>query len=422
MIQSKHWLSGLAVVALAVGACSPAASTAAPTTPAATTPAATTPAATDAPATAAALVKVNVQLQWVSQAQFAGEIAAKAEGFYEAAGLDVTLLEGGPNVANITVGCATNGPEFTLGWVPKALVAVESGNCDLVSIAQVFQRSGTRSVSWKSSNITSVDQFKGKKIGVWDFGNEYEVTSGALKHGLTVGTDYTRVIQDFNMSALLNKEIDVAEAMTYNEYAQVLEAKNPDTGALYQADDLNVIDWNAEGTAMLQDAVFARAGWLSQPGNEDIAIKFLKATFEGWIFCRDNPDKCVEHVLAVGTTLGKGHQAWQMNEVNPLIWPSPAGIGITDKTLWDQTIAVALEGKFLTKTPADGAYRNDLAEKALALITGDTKGAAFVKGTAVVTEGGNSPPSSIADTRRGRPIGPASSIPPGRPRPPRLRP
>ena len=388
MIRSKHWLSGLAVVALAVGACSPAASTAPTTPPATTPPAGTTNPATVAPTTAA-LTKVSVQLQWVSQAQFAGEIAAKAEGFYEAAGLDVTLLEGGPNVANITVGCAANGPEFTLGWVPKALVAVESGNCDLVSIAQIFQRSGTRSVSWKSSNITSVDQFKGKKVGVWDFGNEYEVTAGASKHGLTVGTDYTRVIQDFNMSGLLNKDIDVAEAMTYNEYAQVLEAKNPDTGALYQASDLNVIDWNVEGTAMLQDAVFARAGWLSQAGNEDIAIKFLKATFEGWIFCRDNPDKCVDEVLAVGTTLGKGHQAWQMNEVNPLIWPSPAGIGITDKALWDQTIAVALGGKFLTKTPADGAYRNDLAQKALDQITGDTKGTSFVKGTVTVTEGGN---------------------------------
>src|SRR5215213_5983571 len=312
MIRSKRWPSLLAAVAMAAAACStPGAST----PPAGATPSAgTSLPASNAP-TAAALTKVSVQLQWVSQAQFAGEIAAKAEGFYEAAGLDVTLLEGGPNVANITVGCATTGPEFTLGWVPKALVAVESGNCDLVSIAQIYQRSGTRSVSWKDSNITSVDQFKGKKIGVWDFGNEYEVTSGALKHGLTVGTDYTRVIQDFNMSGLLTKQIDVAEAMTYNEYAQVLEATNPDTGELYKPEDLNVIDWNAEGTAMLQDAVFARKAWLGQAGSEDIAIKFLRATFKGWIFCRDNAAKCVDYVLAAGTTLGKGHQAWQMNEV-----------------------------------------------------------------------------------------------------------
>jgi NitT/TauT family transport system substrate-binding protein len=366
MIRSMRWFAALAVMALIATACSAA-------------PAAST----------GALTKVSVQLQWVSQAQFAGEIAAKAEGFYQAEGLDVTLLEGGPNVANITVGCATEGPEFTLGWVPKALVAVESGNCDLVSIAQIFQRSGTRSVSWKESNITSVDQFKGKKIGVWDFGNEYEVTAGAKKHGLDVDKDYTRVIQDFNMNALLSKQIDVAEAMTYNEYAQVLEAKNPATGQLYEPEDLNVIDWNAEGTAMLQDAVFARKAWLAKAGSEDITVRFLRATFRGWMFCRDNAAKCVDHVLAAGTTLGKGHQAWQMNEVNPLIWPSPNGIGITDKALWDQTIAIAKQYGVLKNDPAADAYRNDLAEKALKDLTGDTKGASFVKGTVQVTEGGN---------------------------------
>ena len=140
---------------------------------------------------------------------------------------------------------------------------------------------------------------------------------------------------------------------------------------------------------MLQDAVFARKAWLTQAGNEDIAVKFLRATLKGWIFCRDNSAKCVDHVLAAGTTLGKGHQAWQMNEVNALIWPSPGKIGFTDKALWDQTIAVAIEGKVLTAAPAEGAYRNDLVEKAWVGITGDLTGANFVKGTVEVTEGGN---------------------------------
>jgi NitT/TauT family transport system substrate-binding protein len=342
-----------------------------------------------APGASTALTKVRVQLQWVPQAQFAGEIAAKAEGYYAAEGLDVTLETGGPNVANITVGCATNGPEFTLGWVPKALEAVQTGQCDLVSIAQVFQRSGTLSVSWKESNITSPEDFAGKKVGVWDFGNEHEVVAGARKFGLEVDQDYTKVIQDFNMNALLNREIDVAEAMTYNEYAQVLEAKNPDTGELYKPEDLNVIDYNQVGTAMLQDAVFARKAWLAQAGSEDVAVKFLRATFRGWMFCRDNAAKCVEHVLAAGTTLGKGHQDWQMNEVNALIWPSPSGIGLTDATLWDQTIQVALEGKVLTAAPAEGAYRNDLVEKAWVGLEGDKNGTNFVKGTVEVTEGGN---------------------------------
>src|SRR4029450_4568697 len=110
--------------------------------------------------------------------------------------------------------------------------------------------------------------------------------------GLEAGPDYEKVIQPFDMTLLLSKDIDVAEAMIYNEYAQVLEAKNPETGELYKPEDLNVINYNDEQTAMLQDALFARKSWLEQSGNEDVAVRFLEASFRGWIFCRENPDKC----------------------------------------------------------------------------------------------------------------------------------
>ena len=142
--------------------------------------------------------------------------------------------------------------------------------------------------------------------------------------------------------------------MTYNEYAQVLEAVNPDTGELYQPEDLNVINFNEVGTAMLQDHVFVNADWLAEEGNEDIAVAFLKASFRGWIHCRDNPDECVGIVLDNGSTLGESHQTWQLNEISKLIWPSPAGIGIMDEDLWAQTVAVAIEGQVISEEPGHG--------------------------------------------------------------------
>ena len=80
------------------------------------------------------------------------------------------------------------------------------------------------------------------------------------------------------MDSFLNREMDTAMAMTYNEYAQVLETINPDTGELYQPEDLNVINYNDVGTAMLQDAIWAREAWLAEEGNEDIATQFLAAS------------------------------------------------------------------------------------------------------------------------------------------------
>jgi NitT/TauT family transport system substrate-binding protein len=331
-------------------------------------------------------VAVRLQLQWAPQAQFAGYFAAQELGYYEEEGLDVEIIDGGPDVIPQQVGSAEDGPEFTISWVPKVLEAREAES-DLVNIAQIFQRSGTLSVAWADSGITSPADFADKRVGVWDFGNEFEVTAAARAEGLEENVDYEKVIQQFDMVAFLARDIDVAEAMIYNEYAQVLEAENPDTGELYQPEDMNVIDYNEVGTAMLQDAIFARAGWLAEEGNEDVAERFLRASFRGWIHCRENPDECIEFTVNAGSTLGAGHQAWMMNEINPLIWPSPDGIGIMNADLWQQTVDISLESEIISEAPPDDAYRTDLAEAALEGIDGTT-GDDFEKGTVEVTPGG----------------------------------
>ena len=331
---------------------------------------------------------VRLQLQWAPQAQFAGYFAAQELGYYEDENLDVTIIDGGPDVVPQAAGSAPDGPEFTISWVPKVLEAREGGS-DLVNIAQIFQRSGTLSVAWSDSGITSPADFEGQRVGVWDFGNEFEVTAAARAEGLEADEDYTKVIQPFDMLLFLSREIDVAEAMIYNEYAQVLEAENPDTGELYQPEDMNVIDYNEVGTAMLQDAIFARASWLAEEGNEEVAERFLRASFRGWIHCRENPDDCVDYTTAAGSTLGEGHQRWMMNEINPLIWPSPDGIGVMDADQWQQTVDISLESEILAEEPPDTAYRTDLAEAALEGIDEDTTGDGFTKGSVEVTPGGN---------------------------------
>ncbi len=389
----------LAVAASAVFVLSACGSAASPS-PASQTPASAPPSAgsesqapsgspAGSPAGGGEAATVRLQLQWVPQAQFAGYFAADKQGFYKAENLTVQMVPGGPDVVPQVEGSKPNGPEFTISWVPKVLEARESGS-DLVDIAQLFQRSGTLSVSWKSSNIAGPADFKGKKIGVWDFGNEFEVTAGALKAGLTQGKDYEKVIQPFDMTLLLSKQIDVAEAMIYNEYAQVLEATNPETGELYKPEDLSVINWNDQRTAMLQDAIFARKSWLGEGNNRDVAVRFVRASLRGWMYCRDHPDDCVQYTTDAGSQLGAGHQRWMMNEVNALVWPSPLGVGVMDPIFWNQTVKVAKGAGVIKADPTIDAYDPTIAVEALAGITdGDTMGATFQKGTVQVTPGGN---------------------------------
>jgi NitT/TauT family transport system substrate-binding protein len=207
------------------------------------------------------LVPVSLQLQWFTQAQFAGYFAAQDKGFYEDLCLDVTIVEGGVEIVPQTQ-LANGDVDFALAWVPKALASREAG-ADIVNIAQIYQRSGTLQVSFVEQDITTPEDFAGKKIGNWGFGNEYEVFAAITKAGLDPAADVELVGQQFDMLALLNGEIDAAEAMTYNEYAQVLESVNPDTGELYQPEDFNVISYEDIGVGMLQDAIWADAARLA---------------------------------------------------------------------------------------------------------------------------------------------------------------
>ncbi|MGD9531006.1 ABC transporter substrate-binding protein [Pseudonocardia sp.] len=340
--------------------------------------------------------KVTLQLQWFTQGQFAGYFAAIDQGYYSEKGLDVTIKEGGVDIVPQTV-LAQGQADYAIAWVPKALASREQG-AGITDVAQVFQRSGTRQVSFADKGITSPAQFAGKKIGNWGFGNEFELFAGMTKAGLTPA-DVTLVQQQFDMQALLSGEIDAAQAMSYNEYAQVLEATNPATGQLYQPSDFSVVDWNTDGTAMLQDAIWANTEKLSDPAYADQTVRFIAASLKGWAYCRDNVEACRDIVVRAGSKLGASHQLWQVNEVNKLIWPSPAaGAGTIDPALWAQTVSVArtavnADGQtVLTKDPDAQAYSNDYVTKAVEMLKAegvDVVGASYAPQTVTLNPGGN---------------------------------
>jgi len=309
------------------------------------------------------LTKVTLQSKWVVQAQFAGYYAAQAKGFYKRAGLDVTIKPGGPDISPEQVVLGGQA-QFGIDWMPSLLAQRDTGN-DLVNVGQVFARSGTTEVTFKSSGINTFPKMKGKKFGVWILGNEFEQEAALVKNGLDPKTDVTLVKQNFDMNAFLSKEIDAASAMTYNELAQVLETKNPQTGKLYTLKDLNVFKMSALGTGMLQDGIFVKGDWIKSKANQATAIKFLGASFAGWIWCRDHYKECVNIVVKQGTALPKGHQTWQMNEINRLIWPNKLGIGIMDPASFAITSKISQTYGIIKNKPS-GAYTTKYAKAAVA--------------------------------------------------------
>ena len=170
---------------------------------------------------------------------------------------------------------------------------------------------------------------KGKKVGVWCCGNQPELFAALTKNGINPAksSDVTIVNQPFDMNLFLQQQdrrrrgddLQRARAGARDEEPedrQALQAVRPER--LQDGEP-------AVGTGMLEDNIFTTEKYLKTPSNKTTIVNFLKASFQGWIYCRDHVQECTNIVLKNGTALGHGHQLWQMNEINKLVWPNSYG-------------------------------------------------------------------------------------------------
>ena len=301
---------------------------------------------------------VRLQLKWLTQAQFAGYYAARAKGFYTAENLAVTIQPGGPSIVPEQV-VASGGAHFGIDWLPS-LLAVRERGIAVVNIAQVFAHSGMREIAFKSSGIRSAADLRGRRVAVWFAGNEFELLATLEKYGIDRRRDVTLVPQPLDMKLLLDNKVDAAAAMTYNEYHQVLDAG-------VKPEDLVVIDFNVEGTAMLQDGIFAASEWLRDPKNKHIAARFLRASLKGWEFCRQAARECVDLVLQESPALGREHQTRMLTEITKLIWGPPTPrtpLGKMDPDAFKRTADIAFRFGVITKPADAGAYTDEIWEMA----------------------------------------------------------
>ena len=241
---------------------------------------------------------------------------------------------------------ASGQAQIGIDWLPSLLATRDTGT-NLVNIAQMFARvrhDGDH-LEGQRHQLDRGDAGQDRRRVV--LREPVRALRGAdeARHGPREQQGVKIFNQPFDMNDFLQRQIDAAAAMTYNELAQVLESKNPKTGKLYTLADLNVFPLQKEGTSMLEDGLFADQSWVS--GNRDVAMRFIAASDRGWIYCRDHVEECTNIVVKNGTALPAGHQLWQMNEINKLIWPNAKGIGIMNPAAFKQTAAIALKYKVI---------------------------------------------------------------------------
>ncbi|NCW04128.1 MAG: ABC transporter substrate-binding protein [Rhodobacteraceae bacterium] len=304
--------------------------------------------------------EVRLQLQWVTQAQFAGYYVALDKGYYDAEDLDVSILPGGPDIAPPQV-LAGGGADAMLNWMPSALAARERG-LPVVNIAQPFKSSGLMLTCWKDTGITSPADFKGKTIGVWFFGNEYPFLSWMSQEGISTdgGPDGVTVLrQGFNVDPLLQRQADCISTMTYNEYGQVLDAG-------VSEDELVTFKYENQGVATLEDGIYVLEDNLNDPAFADKMVRFVRASMKGWKYAEANPGEAAEIVLDNDETGAqtKAHQVRMMGEIAKLTAGSNGSLEPAD---YERTVATLMAGgsdPVITKMP-EGAWTHAITDAAL---------------------------------------------------------
>ncbi|MBC8504158.1 MAG: ABC transporter substrate-binding protein [Anaerolineales bacterium] len=268
------------------------------------------------------LDSVTLQLQWVTQAQFAGYYVALDKGWYLDEGIDLTIKPGGPDISpadSVAGGTA----EFGTSLLADIIVAIQQGK-PIISVGQIQQINGLLLLAKKTSGIETPQDLAGKDVGVWLGSWQAQFDALMAKEGFTAN-DFNLVSQGFSMDSFLNDELDVASAMIYNEYYVVLENG-------FSPEDINIIDYADYGLGFPGDVLMTNTQLVEQ--NPDLVTRMLRASLRGWQYAVENPEETVDIVLKYDKPgiQTREHQLSMMNEIAKLVKVTVRPLGFTDRS------------------------------------------------------------------------------------------
>jgi len=289
-----------------------------------------------------ALKKASFIPQWSPQAQFAGYYVAYEKEFYRKNGIDLTILQGGPDRPSsqfLTQGKA----DFATLWLSTALRLASSGQ-DIINIGQIIQRSALMLVAKKSSNIKTPQDINGKKVSLW--GEDFQIQPKAFfkKYGLHVKV----IPQSFTINLFLRGGVDVASAMWYNEYHTIINSGlNPD--------ELTPFLFYEHGLNFPEDGIYVLKETFKK--DPDLCRAFVEASMEGWRFAFSHPqeslDIVLQYILRAKIPANRIHQRWMLDRMKDLILPPnhPIPMGALDRSDYEGVARELKESGLIKKMP-----------------------------------------------------------------------
>jgi NitT/TauT family transport system substrate-binding protein len=303
------------------------------------------------------LKKASFMPQWTPQAQFAGYYVAYEKGFYKKNGIDLTLLQGGPDrIASVFL--VKGKVDFATMWLSNGIRMRASGD-EIVNIAQIIQRSALLLVAKKSSHIRTPQDMNGKKVSLWRGDFQIQPKAFFKKYNLRV----KMIPQSFSVNLFLRGGVDVASAMWYNEYHTILNAG-------FDPEELTAFFFHEHGLNFPEDGLYA----LNKTFRKDpeLSRAFVRASLEGWVYAFSHPQESLDIISnfmrQARVPINRTHQMWMLKRMKDLIFPPDQShsFGILQPSDYQRVARELKEGGLIKTIPDYSSFFircDDRAEK-----------------------------------------------------------
>lgn len=246
--------------------------------------------------------------QWVPQAQFAGYYLAYEKGTYKKYGLDLEIINGGPQISPCDFLQRKKADFINIGL--NTAIEARVNGLKLVNIGQLVQKSGLMLIAKRSSGIEKVEDINNKKVGMWTGISQIQALSFIKKYDLKVKV----VPQTYSVNLFLRDGVDVASAMWYNEYYTIINSG-------YDAEELTTFFFSEHDLNFPEDGIYTlEETFQNKP---DFCRAFVKASIEGWMYAFKHPGEALDVVLKyakeASVPANRVHQKWMLEKIRDLI-------------------------------------------------------------------------------------------------------
>lgn len=295
---------------------------------------------------AESLMKLRFRPKWHPQAQFSGIYMAMKKGFYRDYGLDVEIQDAMADGNAVESLLAGEGDIIHIDLLTA--LKLNRDSTVVVNIGQVSQISAVLLVGRKSRGIRSLEDFQGKKLGLWRSGSNIITLAYLAEHNINMQIIYI----DWSINLFTQNVVDVINVMQYNEYHQLLQAGIPE-------DDLFVLTLDAPGYDIPDEGFYVSPDFYQ--AHPKACQAFTEATMDGWTYAITHNKETVEEVIGIMRVAklraNKAHQSWILQEMKKVVMARPDELGKLSKKNYQNAYNIMKRmGKITRAIPYEEFY------------------------------------------------------------------